>query len=281
MSFREISDTILFAVGVDGLQWPGVFGLLGEKCLQFRQGHDAGDCQAEILLHFLDRGAIALATLLAVQCDDNSGGCRTVGGNNVQRFANGCAGSDDVVDNKNAPLQCGADQIAAFTVVFGFLAVETVRYVTCVVIGQRNAGSRCQRNTFIGGAEQDVERCARVNNGLRIEAAQSGQMSAAVKQTGIEEVGADAARFERELSKAQYTDLDGELQNFFFVRVHDIQLWLKSRGMIHGRAWQENAMFGAGPLPTTHAASIGSMVFLPGNGDLRGSDDDKTHAIVY
>jgi hypothetical protein len=110
-----------------------------------------------------------------------------------------------------------------------------------VVVGQRNAGSCCQRNAFIGGAEQDIELCARVNNGLCIESAQTGQMPAAIKQARIKEVGTDATRFKREFAKALHTGLDGKLQEIFFILAHDVYPRLKSSGMIHGRAGQENA----------------------------------------
>lgn len=55
-------------------------------------------------------------------------------------------------------------------------------------LGQGDGGSSDQGNTLVGRTEQHVKADARLDDGLGIEAPQSGQGAAAVEQTGVEEI---------------------------------------------------------------------------------------------
>ena len=65
-------------------------------------------------------------------------GAGTSGADNLQRLTDGGAGGDHIINDQHAALQWGTDQIAAFAVRLGLFAVEAVRHIATMVIGQRD-----------------------------------------------------------------------------------------------------------------------------------------------
>ena len=98
------------------------------------------------------------------------------------------------------------------------------------MVGQRNAGGGGQRDTLVGRAKQHVKLAAAIDNGLCITTPQPSQVFTGIEQPGVEEVGAGAARFQGELTKAQYAGADGEIDKVVLVVFH-----MQSRVVTAGR----------------------------------------------
>src|SRR5690606_16169536 len=78
------------------------------------------------------------------------------------------------------------------------------------VAGQCHGGGGGQRNTLVGGAEQHVERHARIQQRLGIELRQPADRCAAIEKACIEEVGAGAAGLHLETAEAQHALVEGK-----------------------------------------------------------------------
>jgi hypothetical protein len=89
------------------------------------------------------------------------------------------------------------------------------------VLGQRGRGQRGERNALVGRPEQHVELDAGVGDRSRVVATEPRCGIPRVKQTGVEKVGADTARLQRELTEAQHAEFERELNKFTFVGLHD------------------------------------------------------------
>src|SRR5690606_7256918 len=107
-----------------------------------------------------------------------------------------------------------ADEIAAFTVILRFLAIEAVRHVDAVPGGKRGGSDGGERNALVGRTEDHVDGDAAADDGLRLPGAEARARGTGVEQAGIEEVRACASRFQREFAEAQHVALDGEGKKF-------------------------------------------------------------------
>ena len=88
-----------------------------------------------------------------------------------------------------------------------------------MMIGQRHGGGRRQRDALVGRAEQHVRLEPAMRDGLGIEAAQARQRTAALEQTGVEEIGADPPGLEGEFTELEHAFVDGELDELPLVRL--------------------------------------------------------------
>src|SRR4249919_507173 len=181
---------------------------------QVAEGGDGHHGQAVLLRDGLRRRLrMRLAgTLLAVQRDDDAGGNAADVPDHAERFADGGAGGDHIVDDQHALAhQRRADQQAAFAMRLGFLPVEGEGNVAAAP-GEFARHRRRQRDALVGRPEQHVERHARLAQRVGVARGQLGQCRAAVEATGVEEVRALAPRLQRERAEAQglRTQREGE-----------------------------------------------------------------------
>ena len=190
---------------------------IGDEVAHLDDGDDVG---AVVTLHFLDGGELALALLLTIQGDQHPGQGGAVGLDQIHGFADGGPGGDDVVHQHDASLERAAYQIAAFAVILGLLAVEAPGHVHVVLLHQLHRGGRGDGDPLVGRAKQHVEFDAGIHQGGGIEAAEAGQIAAAVEQAGVEEVGALAAGFQGELTEFENLFLQGELDKLTLVGFH-------------------------------------------------------------
>ena len=86
-----------------------------------------------------DRRQLAIATLFAVQRDQNASGLGLLRVDDLHHFADSGASGDHVVDDQYVTGQRGADQAPAFAVILGFLAVEAPWHIELVLLGQRHS----------------------------------------------------------------------------------------------------------------------------------------------
>ena len=88
---------------------------------------------------------------------------------------------------------------------------------------------------------------AGVDDGLRVIAPQAGCRIAGVEQTGIEEIGADAPGFQRELAEAQDLLLQGKTQEFALILLHGSGSGKKNFRIVRGGIWMIKSFLGALP----------------------------------
>src|SRR5690554_4002012 len=106
-------------------------------------------------------------------------------------FPDSGAGGDHIINDGHLALQRCPYQRAAFTMILGFLAIETVWQINIKTVSQGNRGRCGQRNSLVGGPEDRVDVLGSiVDQCLGIVASQPGQTAAGIEQPGIEEVGA-------------------------------------------------------------------------------------------
>ena len=111
--------------------------------------------------------------------------------------------------------------------VLGFLAVEGPGHVAaqaCEVHGHR----RDERNALVGRPEEHVEVDAAGLFGLKqrlgVVGAELIEEAAGVEETGIEEVGAHAARLGLEFAEAKDVGIEGEFDELGVIGSHDVRL---------------------------------------------------------
>ena len=75
-------------------------------------------------------------------------------------------------------------------------------------------------NPLVGRAKQHVELDTGIHQGGGIEAAETGQIAAAVEQTGVEEVGAFTTGFQGKFTEFEDLFLQGELDKLTLVGFH-------------------------------------------------------------
>ena len=97
-----------------------------------------------------------------------------------------------------------------------------------MMVGQRHGCGGGDGNTLVGRAEQQVEGDAGIHQGIGIKAAQFGQIAAGVKEAGVEEIRALAARLQRELTKTQHLAFNGKINKGLLIGFHGVVL--KKRG---------------------------------------------------
>ena len=109
--------------------------------------------------------------------------------------------------------------------ILGLLAVEAPGNILIVHFRQLHGGGRGDGDPLVGRSEQHVIGDAGIHQGGGIEAAQLGQITAGVEQTGIEEIGALATRFQGEFAKLQYLLAQGKLDKLALVGFHAWSSW--------------------------------------------------------
>ena len=90
------------------------------------------------------------------------------------------------------------------------------------MVGKGHSGCCCQGNALIGGAQNDIEFNAAVDNALGVIAPQSRQRSTRGESTRIEKIGALTARFERKATETKHFVRTGEVDKFALIGVHGI-----------------------------------------------------------
>src|SRR5262249_11478376 len=127
-----------------------------------------------------------------------------------------------------AACERSADDRPALAMVFRLLAVEGERVVVVVMLGECRRREHDERNTLVGRTEQHVELEVEARDRGRVAARELRGCIAAVEQAGIEKVGTDAARLEREFAESQNAELEGQFQELCLVRFHGIKSGTRS-----------------------------------------------------
>src|SRR4051812_34706108 len=91
-------------------------------------------------LELLHGRAGALTSFLPVERERDGNGFSASLADEIERFTDGGASGDHIVDDHHASAKCRAHDVAAFAVILGFLAVERVRNVAAVMLGERDRG---------------------------------------------------------------------------------------------------------------------------------------------
>mmetsp|Transcript_8016 Transcript_8016/g.13509 ORF Transcript_8016/g.13509 Transcript_8016/m.13509 type:complete len:214 (-) Transcript_8016:276-917(-) len=187
--------------------------------------------ESQFGLHLLDGGAGdgVRGALLSIEADRHRGNVRLFpGAQHVDGLANGGAGGDDVVHNEHAPALHGRPhEQSALPMVLGFLSVVSDVFVFVEHQTPGHTNRRHQRNAFVRRAEQDVERDARLADGLRVAAGEGVQTASAAEQPRVEEVRRQATRLQLELSKLQHLLRNRKINKFALI-------WLQQRGRASG-----------------------------------------------
>ena len=104
--------------------------------------------------------------------------------------------------------------------IFGFLAVKRIRNVTLILLKQCTCRNRGQWDALVSGPEQQVEFDFSLLDRIGIEFGQRGEVSAAVENSCVEKVRADAAGFKREFAELESTALQAIVDETGLVAVH-------------------------------------------------------------
>ena len=115
----------------------------------------------------------------------------------------GGAVADHVIHQQHPALERCANELAAFAVGLGLLAVKG-RADRAAPLRQGDCRGHGDRNALVGRAEQHVELEARGNDGVGVEAAEFGQLRTAADVAEIEEVGAAQPGLQFKIAKAQH-----------------------------------------------------------------------------
>jgi hypothetical protein len=140
-----------------------------------------------------------------------------------QRLADGGPRGGHVLDEQHAVAvaQVVPDQDSAFTVVFGFFAVEAIADVASVFAMQRDCGRCRKRDALVSWPEQHVEAAAElVRDGLRVEACEPIQLGARAETARVDEVRGLTTALGREVTEAQYVALHQELDELALMIFH-------------------------------------------------------------
>jgi hypothetical protein len=161
---------------------------------------------------------VVLGALLAVHRDGHTHRGGASGADQVGRLTLGRTVGNHVIDDQHPALDRGADQRAAFAVVFRFLAVVGIGHAAALA-GQADGHGGGQRDALVGRAEEHVEFEARGEQAACIEFAQPHQLLTVVEQAGVEEVRRLPPRLGLEIAKAQHPSLHRELDEVLRQRV--------------------------------------------------------------
>jgi len=91
---------------------------------QVFQFNNAGDSDAECLFDFLDGRAIALAAFLAVESNHDTGQHCASRLDDINGFTDRGARGNHIINHQYSAGEISTDEVAAFTVVLGFLAIK-------------------------------------------------------------------------------------------------------------------------------------------------------------
>ncbi|KAG5461354.1 MAG: hypothetical protein BJ554DRAFT_6466 [Olpidium bornovanus] len=171
---------------------------------------------AKLPLHLPDGGVACRAGTLLLPVDGHDDARQRPAGflNDPDRFADGRAGGDHVVEDEDAlALQRSADEIPSLAVILLLLPVESDGHVPAVAVGQRDGARDGERDPLVRGPEQDVEveGGRGVRHGGGVVAAHGGQRRPGAEKSRVEEVGRHPAGLEREAAETKHRVLDGEL----------------------------------------------------------------------
>nr|AIF19334.1 hypothetical protein [uncultured marine group II/III euryarchaeote KM3_86_F07] len=180
-------------------------------------------CETESVADILNGRAAALAGFLfTVESNNERRGLSAGRLDNLNGFAHGRAGSDDIIDNDHPAGNFRTYDLPAFAVVFCLLAVEGERYMPVMILCECSGGRGSERNPLIGRAEQHKGIWFYRGQCCGVEAGQSSEQGAGVEESGVEEIRADPARFEGKLAETQYSAVNGEFQEFALAGRYDL-----------------------------------------------------------
>lgn len=179
---------------------------------------DARHRNCKGVLDLLDRGTVALAAFLSVERENDPGGPGVRSAYDFHRLANCCACCDDIVDDEYSPFERCAHDVAALTVIFGFLAIESPRIITAMGIGERRCGDGDERDAFVGGSKQHVELDVRIDDGLGVEAPEPCQRLSRIEEPRVEKIWAHSPGFEFEFAEAQHAELQAQGDEGLWIR---------------------------------------------------------------
>ena len=191
-------------------------------------GHvdDGGSREAVELADLVKRALFAaLANFHAVEGDHQALnlniGCSHEDG---MRLLDGLAGSGNVLNDEHAVTvaKVGTQEVAGVSaVVLGFLAVGAVANLLAIKFADAHGGDDGQRNSFVGGAEDDVEVKAEVIvDCLRVVQAEAMKLIAGDVCAGIHEEGGLAAALQGEITELQNVAFHHEFDEFLLVGFH-------------------------------------------------------------
>jgi exodeoxyribonuclease III len=177
---------------------------------------------AELGLDLLHRGARSLAFFLAIERECDRGDLCASRANELDGFADRGARGDHIVDDHDASRERSADDVAALAMILGLLAVECERHATTVMLRERHRRGRRERDAFVGGTEEHVEREARVRERCRIAAPEHRERFTVAEFARVEEVGTLASGLELEGSEAQRVARKRELDEGELIFLHPV-----------------------------------------------------------
>ena len=207
--------TVTITVGLEGAYLATKIRGAAKVFDQFRESGNGVHLEAESLADILNgRVAVLAGLLFTVEGNSQRSGLSTGRLDDLDGFAHGRAGSDDIIDDDHPAGDFGTYDLPAFAVVFYLLAVKGKGYVAIMMLCECSGGRGSERDPLVGRAEQhEVLRFRRGQRG-GVEAGQSSEQGAGVEEPGVEEIRADPARFEGKLAETQYPAVNGELQEF-------------------------------------------------------------------
>lgn len=177
-----------------------------ESCEYLSHRNERTGADAEILIQFFDGGLAVHPFFHPVhRYDQPRDG--DIGGFLQQRqcFTHRGARRDHVFrdDHAVAVFQFAAHHVAAFAVIFGFLAVEAVTHILAVERVQGNRGGGGQGDAFVGRAEQRIHFADALVDAARIRFAQPGCLRAGAVVAGVDEIGRLAPAFGHKIPKGE------------------------------------------------------------------------------
>lgn len=189
----------------------GEIRMSGQVRHQVAKPRHCDDRNAVIALNFLYGRQIALPAFLAVERDQYAGrrgpGCP----NQLNRFAYGGAGRNDVIDNQDATGKRCADDIATLAMILGFFTIKGKMKVPSVP-GECDSDGSNERDAFVGRPEQHVKPEICGIGCFGVEFRQSPKRLPIVEQPGIKKVRRESSGLGFELAEAQnlaiYSEFD-------------------------------------------------------------------------
>ena len=176
----------------------------------------------KLVAHLSERSLVAGAPFHTVDAD-NQARQRHVSGCTQHRYGltNRCAGSGDVFDNEDsvAGLRHMADEHSAFTVVFGFFAVEHEAHVASTG-RQCSGGLDSERDALVRRAKQHIELAKVGLNRVGIELTQAADLRTGSILAGLHEVRRFPAALGGEIAERQNVRLDHKVNEIALVLLH-------------------------------------------------------------
>ncbi len=182
------------------------------------------------LFELLHGREFPLAAFHAIEGQQGGHRGRSCRADQADRFANCCSCGQDVINDGDSPFKRRADQAATFAVILRLLAVVGKGHIP-PVFGQHGGDRGGQGNAFVGWPEQQVEFHPAGIQQRDITLCQAAQRQARRDRAQIEEIGAAAPRFEREITEAQDPAAGCQVQKVIAIVRHK-PVFFGSAGMI-------------------------------------------------